>query len=179
MLFDQFPVFVLNEITLRELREDDHVRYQEYMSMPEVTEFLTDENIPKNNIMALNDIKYWQHLFRSKRSVFWAIAETGSNNLIGTVGFNNINFTHKKAEISYDLNYHFWGQNVMHRSVDTIINYLVSLQEIKRIQATVWVGNHRSDKLLNKLGFAKEGLLRNFEILRGESRDYNMFAKTF
>lgn len=45
-----------------------------------------------------------------------------------------------------------------------------------RLEATVGVGNVGSERVLEKVGFKREGLLRKFVKFKGESRDVIMFS---
>ena len=48
--------------------------------------------------------------------------------------------------------------------------------EINRVEAEVMVGNIRSDKVLEKLGFSCEGVLRDWLYWNGNFYDMEMFS---
>lgn len=172
-----FPNFDLGEIILRELSQSDAENYLNYMARSEINLYLTNPNIPSNIDQALAEVKYWASLFHNKISFYWAIALKDTNQLIGTVGFNIISVNHLKAEISYDLDYNFWGKGIMLKSVKAVLQFADSALRLTRIQATVLVDNERSIKLLERCGFTQEGLLKKFEIVHGFHKDYYMYAR--
>lgn len=45
-----------------------------------------------------------------------------------------------------------------------------------RVQATVLQSNARSQNTLDRLGFAREGLLRSYRLVRGRPGDFFMYA---
>ncbi|CAN1129181.1 Putative [ribosomal protein S5]-alanine N-acetyltransferase [Linum perenne] len=48
--------------------------------------------------------------------------------------------------------------------------------EMERLEALVDVENVGSQRVLEKAGFVKEGVLRKFVVLKGRSRDMVMFS---
>lgn len=176
-LFQPFPVIDLNDIVLREITEDDAQHYFNYMSRPEMSSFLTDSNRPTTFEEALTEVKYWGSLFRNKRSFYWGIALKSNNQLIGTLGFNVIYFAHMRAEISYDLDYEYWGKGIMLKSIKAILKFADLALGLVRVQATVIKDNERSIKVLERTGFLPEGILKKYEIVEGVHKDYYMYAR--
>ena len=177
-LYNQFPVLDLGDVILRELISDDGEAYFGYMNKPEMHKFLTDNNRPADIDRAKEELNYWASLFRNRRGFYWGIALKDNNQLIGTAGFNAISIMHQKAEISYDLDYAFWGRGIMLKSVKAILKF-IEHAAIIRIQATVIHDNTRSIKLLERCGFLQEGLMKKYEIVEGVHRDYYMYAKVY
>jgi len=175
--FEPFPVIDLGDIILREISKDDAQRYFDYMNAPEMSEFLTQENTPKDLDAAIEEVTYWGGLFTNKRSIYWAIALKETNEMIGTAGFNGITFPHSRSEISYDLDPAYWGKGVMLRSIKAILKFSDYSLGIVRVQATVITSNERSIKLLERCGFNKEGVLKKYEIVQGEFKDYFMYGR--
>jgi ribosomal-protein-alanine N-acetyltransferase len=175
-LHGPFPVLELNDIVLRELRDEDAEDYFNYMNKPEMALYLTDSNRPSTLKESLDEVNYWASLYKNRRSFYWGIALKDNNKLIGTAGFNVITTSHLKAEISYDLDVEFWGQGIMLKSIKNILK-LADYMGLTRIQATVITNNVRSINLLERCGFVKEGILKKYEIVAGEHKDYYMYAR--
>jgi ribosomal-protein-alanine N-acetyltransferase len=176
-LYQPFPAIDLGDIVLREIVDEDAEDYFRYMSRPEMTSFLTEANCPKNLEQALEEIRYWGSLFRNKRSFYWGIALKDSNKLIGTAGFNMISIPHGRAEISYDLDYEYWGKGMMLKSIKNILKFADYALKLTRVQATVITDNERSIKVLERCGFVNEGTLKKYEVVEGQHKDYYMYAK--
>jgi len=175
-LYAPFPVIDLNDIVLRELTELDAEDYFHYMSKPEMAIYITDGNRPENLKEAQEEVRYWSSLYKNHRSFYWGVALKDDNKLIGTAGFNIINLEHHRAEISYDLDSSFWGQGIMLKSIKNILK-IADYIGIIRVQATVITDNSRSVNLLERCGFTREGVLKKYEIVANEHRDYYMYAR--
>jgi ribosomal-protein-alanine N-acetyltransferase len=175
--FGPFPALEAGEFVLREILESDAKDYFDYMSRDEMEGFLTKENRPQTLEKALEEVKYWGSLFPTKRSIYWAIARKDTNQMIGTAGFNMISFANSRAEISYDLSPDYWGKGVMLKSIKTILQFAEMSLGIIRTQATVITDNQRSIKVLERCGFVQEGLLKKYEVVEGEHKDYYMYGR--
>lgn len=175
--FGEFPALDLGDIVLREIIESDAQDYLDYMSRDEMIGFLTKDNRPQNFDKALEEIKYWASLFPSKRSIYWAIALKETNQMIGTAGFNSLSFQNDRADISYDLNPDYWNKGIMLKSIKGILTFADLVLALVRIQAAVIIDNERSIKVLERCGFKREGLLKQYEVVEGEHKDYYMYAR--
>lgn len=178
LIFEKFPEFNLQGFKLRALQESDAAAYYKYMTHPNVAESLTGDNVPADFAAALSDVAYWKNLFTYRRSVFWGIALQSNDMLIGSVGFNYWNRSHRRGELSYDLDYNFWGRGIMYDAIHQILWYGYNILKMNRIQATVMCNNKRSIKLLERANFKSEGILHEYEVVRGEFVNYYMYAQT-
>jgi ribosomal-protein-alanine N-acetyltransferase len=177
-MFAEFPNIDLGRgLRLRQLLESDTPEFWHYMSDRRVTTFIADIDVPKSLDGAREELMYWANLHVSGRSIYWAIVND-DNKLIGMCGFNAWNKYHKRAEVSYDLSYDYWGKGVMSSALQAITDYAFSKLQVKRVQATVAHNNPGSIKVLEKCGYKREGLLIKFGVLNGESTDYYMYAAT-
>jgi ribosomal-protein-alanine N-acetyltransferase len=175
-VFNTFPEFDLGIVKLRELQETDAPAYHKYMTSKEVSEFLTYDNIPNTYSAALSDVRYWKSLFTNQFSIFWGIALPESNELIGSIGFNSWNKKHGRSEMSYDLSADFWGLGIMAKSMKQVLSYSKETLLMRRVQATVVIGNQRSINVLEKMNFLREGILRQYEIVQGIPQDYYLYG---
>ena len=176
-IFNYFPIIPLGEIVLRKIVvEDDYINYFNYMSNPKVMKYLSDDDIPKDLEKAKIELNYWSRLFEYRHSFYWAIVIKKTNQIIGTCGFNYWNKTHNRTEISYDLDPKYWGQGIMTNSIKAISDFCLKMMKVQRIQATVAVDNISSIKVLEKAGFVNEGIMKQYGILQGESKDFYMYA---
>jgi ribosomal-protein-alanine N-acetyltransferase len=176
--FLRFPFFDLGDFLLRELKESDALQYLTYMQQPEVAISIPEYMVPRSLQHSSMELQYWKDLFHSKKGFFWGIAKKSNNKLVGTIGFNFINFFNKKGEINYDLNREYWGKGIMRAALAQVLDFSNSIGLV-RVQATVLEDNSRSIKLLEKGGFVKEGLLQKYELVKGEYLNSLMYAKIY
>ncbi len=174
--FSRFPNIELGDLKLRDLMLKDKERYFQMMSDPEVTQFLSDEDVPTSVDEAEREIKFWGGLFYRKQSIFWAIADSKTDEFIGTIGFNNWNFTNGRAEISYDLIQDYWGKGIMTRCLNNVLIFAFKNMGLNRIEARTMLSNGASQRLLDKTGFTREGVQRGYRIIRGKSTDIVLYG---
>ena len=79
-------------------------------------------------------------------------------------------------EIGYALMPSERGKGYCSEAVDVMVDYLFLSKDIVRIQAHTDVRNVASQKLLEKVGFKKEGTVRKSIFIRGEWRDCYLFS---
>lgn len=176
--FSKFPTIELGNLRLRDMMLSDKEQYYKLMSDPEVTKFLSEEDVPNSVEEAVNEIKFWGGLFYRKQSIFWAVADANSDEFIGTIGFNNWSFNNKRAEISYDLMREHWRKGIMSKCINNIIVFGFQNMELNRIEARTMVDNIPSQKILEKTGFKYEGIQKGYRIIRGESTDVTLWGLT-
>lgn len=175
-MYSDFPVFEFGNYRLREIDVvRDAQRFLDYIGHEEVSSFIGASSVPQNIEEAFSELQYWAGLFKTGRSYYWAVANE-ADEIIGTLGFNNISNQHSRAEISYDLDKNYWGKGIMINSVFKIIEFAFQQLGVVRIQATVGTHNLRSIKLLESLSFKQEGTLAKYERLKGKYHDFYMYA---
>lgn len=84
---------------------------------------------------------------------------------VGLIGFKDTDLGNRKIEIGYWLSQHVQGKGIMVHSVLKLIEYAFNDMEMNRIQIKVAVGNHKSRRIPEKLGFQFEGIERDGELL--------------
>jgi len=129
----------------------------------------------KNEHEAQKTIDHFQDRFKNQLGIRWGIALKGQENIIGTIGFNNFYKGHK-ANIGYDLQSEYWNNGYVTEALSTIIDYGFTKLEINRIEAEVMQGNVLSEKVLTKLNFRKEGVLREWLFWNNKHYDMTMFS---
>lgn len=86
------------------------------------------------------------------------------------------NWEHGLCEIGYALSTEFHGRGVMSDSLSILIPELFFKTPIERIEARCAMGNHASQRVLEKLGFEREGTLRGYFLLHGERVDHILYG---
>ena len=108
----------------------------------------------------------------------WAIVERDSGKMIGTIELYNYTYRFM-AELGYSLNPDFWGNGYIVEAAQAVIDYGFNVLKVRRIEAGTFETNHQSIRVCEKLGFVKEGVLRN-SYLRYDGIIFNkvMFSMT-
>jgi ribosomal-protein-alanine N-acetyltransferase len=83
---------------------------------------------------------------------------------------------HGLAECGYSLSTPFQGRGLMQRALTRLITDLFGRTRLHRLEARTALGNLASQRVLDRLGFRREGLLRGYFQLEGEWIDNYLFA---
>jgi [ribosomal protein S5]-alanine N-acetyltransferase len=174
--FTHFPEFASARIVLRRAEEKDAKDLLALYSDESVVQFL-----PLDLFLSTEDAKeemrWYEQIFQNQSGIRWMIEDKQLKKVIGTCGFLNYEKKHNRMEIGYDLAPEFWGQGFMPEALKLIIEFGFSKMRINKIEAKVEPKNKASIRLLEKLGFQKEGLLRQHEFEKGNYIDLLVFSK--
>jgi ribosomal-protein-alanine N-acetyltransferase len=69
------------------------------------------------------------------------------------------------------------GRGLMREALEATIEHVFTVIGLHRIQASFVPDNHRSGRLLERLGFAREGLAKNYLYINGAWRDHVLTAR--
>jgi len=114
--------------------------------------------------------------YRSKIALRFGIENKETAALLGTCSLFNHIRSSRRAEIGYILNRDFWRQGYMNEALAILINYAFDVLDLNRLEADVDPRNYASAKTLLKLGFVKEGYLRERWIVNGEISDTELYG---
>lgn len=112
----------------------------------------------------------------NRQSNRWVIIDKSNNQRIGTCGYMFWDTTNHSIEIGYDLQQSHAQKGIMTEALTAVINLAFHEKGINRIQAITYVGNVASCKLLERLGFQKEGIVRDKHYFRGHYYDHYCYS---
>lgn len=95
---------------------------------------------------------------------------------VGGVGFHNLDLKNKSAHIGYWLAQEAQGKGIVTRCCRVLFDYLFHDLGLNRIQINCNIENTKSRAVPERLGFQLEGIHRQVEWLRGEFRDWAIYA---
>lgn len=156
-----FPQLETERLLLRAVRTSDRYSVLRLFGDPLVTRY-NDVDTLESLADADGIIEWITDRFEAKRGIRWAITLKASDdhNLIGTCGFNHWSERGHYASIGYDLMSAYWGQGIMPEAVGAMLDFGFNMLGLNRIEADVTIGNSASSRVLTKLGFSYEGVLR-------------------
>jgi ribosomal-protein-serine acetyltransferase len=86
------------------------------------------------------------------------------NKLVGLVGMKDSDFENKKTEIGYWLSQPFQHRGIITKSCKALIKFAFNDLDMNRVQIKVATGNHKSQRVAERLGFVREGIEREGEL---------------
>lgn len=165
-----------SRLRLRQIALEDASVLYEYWSDPSVTEFMNIE--PFESIEKAEEmIRFLNKLTEDQQAIRYSITMKDTELIVGTCGFNSLDFHNGRAEIGYDLGRSFWGQGYASEAVGALIQKGFTELGLNRIEAKVEPGNANSIKLLERLSFSYEGTLRQYEKVNEGFIDLQMYSK--
>jgi RimJ/RimL family protein N-acetyltransferase len=161
-------------LRLRPLRADDAAAFYAYLRDPAVTELTAYPvvSVPMVEAMIERSLSRWASGELSK----WGIALQHDDQLVGTCGFNEWSQVHRWAELAYDLSQAHWGKGLMRQAVAAVLQWTFRQDQVDRVHAFVRVDNGRSERLLERSGFVREGCLRSYRVCRGQPHDFYIYG---
>ncbi|MDR4889634.1 GNAT family protein [Fredinandcohnia sp. QZ13] len=170
-----FPKLETERLRLREIVHSDAQGIFDCFSNHDVTRYYGQEPITELK-QAEQFVEFFANSYKEKRGIRWGIELKEREGLIGTIGFNAWSPKHKRAEIGYELHPQYWRQGYVSESASKVIEYGFNELRLTRIGAVVFLENKASNDLLAKLGFEKEGVLRNYMYQNGVPHDTNVYS---
>ncbi len=96
---------------------------------------------------------------------------------IGSIGFNQTNWVSRNANIFLTIGEpEYWGKGIAGEASKLMINYGFTELNFHKIFASVFTPNSRSLRAAEKLGFEKEGVLKEEMYVDGQYHDIHKFA---
>jgi len=96
--------------------------------------------------------------------------------LLGNCTLFKIDGQCRRAEIGYGLAYSAWGNGYMHEALLALLKFGFSELKLNRIEADIDPRNEPSARSLERLGFRKEGYLRERWIVGAEVSDSALYG---
>lgn len=175
--FKVFPVIKCDNIILKEINTSDYRGMYKIFSCDEVIKFINIKKPLKHEDM-IKFINFLSTGYKNKKLIMWGIFKKENPSLIiGICGFHSISKYNSRTKIGYALARDYWGQGIMTEALNAITSFGFNCLEVNRIEAFVEPDNTASIKLLEKTGFMKEGLLRQYEFSKQKFVDMLVFSK--
>lgn len=108
-----------------------------------------------------------EDLYASGRAMPLAVTREGE--LLGTMGFATLSWTHQRAALAYWIGTAYWGRGYATEAAAALVAYGFADLKLQRIWAECFKRNLASARVLEKLGMRYEGCLR------GEFKKHGVF----
>jgi ribosomal-protein-alanine N-acetyltransferase len=170
-----FPQLRGNRLRLRGPRADDADAVFALFSDPAVMRYWSRPPMTAR-AEAEGRIAEYAEDFDARKALQWVVATRARDEVIGTCALFRFEPRHRRAEIGYALRSDHWGRGLACEAVTLALDWGFRTLGLHRIEADIDPRNAGSRKLLERLGFASEGLLRERYFVGGETRDTELFG---
>lgn len=172
---DHLPTISAPRVVLRWMTQRDVGDLHAIFSNAEVMRYwssppLADEDGARDLLAEIHDCF-------SKRSLFqWGLAMRSDDRVIGTCTLAAIDEPNRRAELGFALGRDHWGKGYMAEALKALLDYAFETLNLRRLEADVDPRNKGSIRTLERLGFQREGLLRERWDVNGEIQDSLMYG---
>jgi ribosomal-protein-alanine N-acetyltransferase len=106
----------------------------------------------------------------------FAIERRSDGVVVGTCTLYDLNAQCRRAEVGYALALSAWGKGYANEAVSAMLDWGFDELDLNRVEADIDPRNEPSARALERLGFTREGHLRERWIVAGEVSDSWMYG---
>ena len=164
------PIITAPRVVLRWISEDDVDSLYDIFSDPKVMRYWS--TVPLANREAAVALQREIAEGNESEKMFkWGVALRDSDTVIGTTTLFNLNLENGRAELGYAMAHAYWGKGYMTEALKALVSYAFDVMDLRRLEADVDPRNTASIRTLERLGFQREGFLRERWHVNGEIQD--------
>lgn len=165
-----------NEITLKHLGETDAeaLFYLTDASRTSLREWLAWVDQTKSIDDSKSFIELSNKAFAEMKGLTSGIHY--NNELVGVIGFNSFDWTNRIGYIGYWLGSNYQGKGIVTRATSGLINYAFHSLKLNRMDIRAACKNKKSRAIPERMGFVKEGKIRQAEWLYDHYVDHVVYG---
>jgi len=162
-------------LVLRPLREDDAAALFAMFSDPRVVRYTSTPPWESIDVAHQRIADDRRELAAGEHLRLGVVLRDGGP-IVGTCSVYQLHEESRRAELGYALAVHAQGRGLMHEALTAVLDWAFGPLELHRVEADADPRNAPSVRTLERLGFAREGLLRERWIVAGEVQDSVMYG---
>jgi len=167
---DHVPELVAPRVRLRALDERDADALFAMFSNPETMRWWSSGPWPDRSRADALLAKARDDLARGE-AIRWGVERRDTGVLAGTCSLFAFSAQNRRAEVGYLLAHEHWGAGLMREAIGAVTDWAFDALGLIRVEADVDPRNAASLRLVEALGFRREGLLRSRWIVEGVVSD--------
>jgi len=162
-------------LNLRPLEAEDAAAIHLMMSDAEVMAFW-DSEVIDDPALTVDIVERQLDEAARDEARYWTLQLAAGGGFLGVCDLSEIDRRHSRADVGFMVARRYWGGGYTFEAMHAVIGHAAQGLRLKRLQARTHLGNVRSMRLLDRLGFKREGLLRGYVERDGERRDCVLFG---
>lgn len=171
----EFPIIETERLILREVTLEDAEDMFVYLSDPDVVRHMGLE--PYQSVKDIEDeIRWYQSIYKEGTGIRWGVTLRDSGRMIGSCVFLNRVPKHHRAEAGFEISKAYWGKGMASEALKAVVPVGFQHYGLERIEALIEPENTPSQRLVERHGFVREGLLRHYEYTCGKFDDLYMYS---
>lgn len=173
---DLFPQLKTERLLLRAFKAEDEAAFQDFAVKEDFWRFLPGPALDAELVSRFIAARLREAEEPSGRDWIFAVEERRMQRAIGMVRLSIASAEHRQGNLGFSLDGRLRGQGYASEAVQAVLRYGFATLGLHRITALADVENGRSHDVLSKLGFRREGRLKQNFFVRGQWRDCDLFA---
>jgi len=174
-VFETFPQLQTRRLILRAIAPDDAPlifrmrrdgRVNRFIARGDMQDMEAAESLVARTVSA----------FEARQGIGWAGVLKNSGAMIGTCGFNAIDYPNLRAEIGGELSADYWGRQLALEAVQAIVTFGLEAMNLHSIEARVSPQNRGAIYLMEHLGFRKEAHFKDRIFFNGTFSDMAVYT---
>ncbi len=154
-VFSSFPVLRTKRLILREIMISDAEEIFRMRSNDRVNQFIA-RPMMEEVTSAEGLVQRTRQAFTDKKAIGWAGLLRNQKEIIGTCGYNFIDWENHRAEIGGEMTTAYWGKHLAIEALASIVRFGLHELGLHSIEAKINPSNRGAIYLLETLGFQKE-----------------------
>ena len=164
------PTIDTARLRLRTLAEADIPALFAIFGDPEVCRYWSHPALP--DLAAAAGLLAQIQAYAREGTLFqWGIALRASDEVIGTCTLASITHEHRRAELGFALARAHWGQGYVAEALPALVAHAFGALDLHRLEADIDPRNATSIRVVERLGFRREGYMRERYVVNGETQD--------
>jgi RimJ/RimL family protein N-acetyltransferase len=162
------PYLIGDLVYLRPLEREDALTIQPWFNDPEISQFLL-----RRRPMTLRDEEqFLERIAHSDSDIALGIVRRDVDQLIGCMGLHNFNHRNRNATFGISIgDKSAWGCGFGTEATALLMEYAFAALNLHRVTLQVFEYNERAIRTYEKLGFRKEGVMREENYCNGRYWD--------
>jgi RimJ/RimL family protein N-acetyltransferase len=123
--------------------------------------------------------QYIRHarLARSQRvAMEYVLLSAQTGQLLGMASLHRLDWPRRCAGLGYWVRRSAWGQGIATEAGSAVVEQAFHRLDLHRVEAYVATGNRASQRVVEKLGFTREGIARELEFVNGRYLDHVQYS---
>jgi len=172
------PTIETERLVLRPVTPGDATAVFLYASNPNLTRFTlfeTHQTIDDSRWF-VNDYVHSRYVNREPDPLAIVVKGDPLGAMVGAIGAHWASQPNGTMEMGYSIAEPYWGRGLVTEAAAAVTRQVFTEYAVERLQARVIAGNDASERVLQKLGFTREGVLRSLILRRGRCVDVIMYS---
>lgn len=149
------PIIETERLLLRKMTADDVDDLKEWMSDPALYKYWGKR--PSKS--ELHPELLFQKNEKPTKSFHWGVVHKADDKVVGEIWVYLIE-NNRMAKVACRLSRAYQGNGLMAEALEAVVDFCFTKTELQRLWCDVHVSNHASYKTVEKVGFRREGLIR-------------------